>query len=140
MVSAFVDANVIVSVLNKEYPLFTYSSRVLSSGALKGVELYISPLCLAIGFYFASKKSGRKMAKKKLAILSEHITVASIDTAAIHKAMRNLKVEDVEDGFQYYAAVEAGCSCIVTENGGDFYFSEMPVLSSEEFLKTYIFK
>ncbi|WP_422006686.1 hypothetical protein [Roseivirga pacifica] len=42
MVSAFVDANVIVSVLNKEYPLFTYSSRVLSSGALKGVELYTS--------------------------------------------------------------------------------------------------
>ncbi|WP_422356035.1 type II toxin-antitoxin system VapC family toxin [Roseivirga pacifica] len=140
MVSAFVDANVIVSVLNKEYPLFTYSSRVLSSGALKGVELYTSPLCLAIGFYFASKKSGRKMAKKKLAILSEHFTVATINAAAIHKAMRNPKVEDVEDGFQYYAAVEAGCRCIVTENGGDFYFSEMPVLSSEEFLKTYVFK
>ena len=80
------------------------------------------------------------MAKKKLAILSEYFTVATINAAAIHKAMRNPKVEDVEDGFQYYAAVEAGCSCIVTENGDDFYFSEMPVLSSEEFLKTYVFK
>ena len=140
MLKAFVDANVIVSVLNKEYPIFTYSSRVLSSASLKGVELYTSPLCLAIGFYFATKKSGRQMAKQKLSLMNEHLSIARIDKTAVDKALLDPKVEDVEDGFQYYAAVEAGCKCIVTENLDDFYFSEIPVLSSEQFLKTYIFK
>ncbi len=80
------------------------------------------------------------MAKQKLALIYEHLSIAKIDKAAVNKALLNPKVQDVEDGFQYYAAVEAGCKCIVTENLDDFYFAEIPVLSSEQFLKTYIFK
>ena len=53
----FLDANVLVSVLNKEYPLFTYSSRILSLADHKGYEVFTSPLCLTIAFYFAEKKN-----------------------------------------------------------------------------------
>jgi len=35
----FVDANILVSVLNKEYPLFTYSARILSLSGNKILEL-----------------------------------------------------------------------------------------------------
>ncbi len=52
----FVDANVLVSVLNKEYPLFTQSARILSLAGSKNFEIYTSPICLAIAFYFAEKK------------------------------------------------------------------------------------
>ena len=52
----FVDANILISVLNKEYPLFTHSSRILSLANRKGFEIYTSPVCLAIAFYFAEKK------------------------------------------------------------------------------------
>ena len=61
----FLDANVLVSVLNKEYPLFTYSSRVLSLADNPEFKVYTSPLCLAIAFYFAEKKNGNAMARKK---------------------------------------------------------------------------
>lgn len=139
MVKAFVDANVLVSVLNKEYPLFTYSSRVLSLSGKKGFQLFTSPLCLAIGFYFASKKCGEQEAKRKIDMLSNHFLIAHIDQVAVDNALRNPKVNDLEDGFQYYAAVESGCTCIVTENQADYYFGELEVLSSEEFLKSYVF-
>ncbi|HLF33367.1 MAG TPA: PIN domain-containing protein, partial [Cyclobacteriaceae bacterium] len=58
----FLDANILVSVLNKEYPVFSYSARLLQLALTKKFQLYTSPICLAIAFYFAEKKSGRKKA------------------------------------------------------------------------------
>jgi predicted nucleic acid-binding protein len=61
----FLDANILVSVLNKEYPLFTYTSRILSLADTKKFTLFTSPACLAIAFYFAEKKYKSISAKKK---------------------------------------------------------------------------
>ena len=140
MVKAFVDANVLVSVLNKEYPLFTHSSRVLSLAGEDGFELYTSSLCLAIGFYFSSKKSGRKVARNKIDLLCNYLSIAPIQATAVKAAINNPKVSDLEDGFQNYAAMDAGCECVVTENVSDFYFSNLEILTSEAFLSKYVFK
>jgi predicted nucleic acid-binding protein len=67
----FLDANILVSVLNHEYPLFNYSSRILSLADNADYQVFTSPICLAIAFYFSEKKSGRKLAKKKLGVLCE---------------------------------------------------------------------
>ena len=53
----FLDANILISVLNKEYPIYIYSSRILSLTDKRGFTVYTSPICLAIAFYFAEKKS-----------------------------------------------------------------------------------
>jgi predicted nucleic acid-binding protein len=71
----FLDANVLVSVLNKEYPLFTYTSRILSLSDSKVFTLFTSPVCLAIAFYFAEKKYKAATAKKKIEILCTHIHI-----------------------------------------------------------------
>ncbi|HBE43466.1 MAG TPA: hypothetical protein DDW27_20160 [Bacteroidales bacterium] len=49
----FIDANIIVAVLNKEYPLFSLAARIMSLQDDKRFSIYTSPLCLAIAFYFA---------------------------------------------------------------------------------------
>ncbi|WP_424964173.1 type II toxin-antitoxin system VapC family toxin [Ekhidna sp.] len=136
----FLDANILVATLNKEYPVFTYSSRVLSLAESCKFDLYTSSLCLAIAFYFSSKKSGTKAARKKIAILKEMINLAVITESAVSKAIDNSKINDLEDGFQYYAAIESGCSCIVTEDLHDFYFSEMEVLDCKSFLNHHVFE
>ncbi|MEQ8412840.1 MAG: PIN domain-containing protein [Imperialibacter sp.] len=134
-----IDANVLVSVLNKEYPVFSNAARVLSLAGQQGFELYATPMSLAIAFYFSSKKSGAVQAKKKLAILKEHILTAVIDDSAVNNALTNKSVHDFEDGMQYFAALEAGCQCIVTEDRDDFYYSTIDVVSCEGFLKKYYF-
>ena len=133
-VKAFIDANVLVAVLNKEFPEYTYAARVLSLASHDRFELFTSPLCLAIGFYFASKKSGEQKAKQKIALLHQHLSIASINQRALQQALTNPQVQDLEDGMQYYAAREVGCKCIVTANLDDYYFGELEVLSSEQFL------
>jgi predicted nucleic acid-binding protein len=131
----FVDANILVSVLNKEYPTFTYASRILSLSENPKFQLYTSPICLAIAFYFAEKKSGTSMAKNKMALLNSNLKVSIVGQEAVTKCLQNKKINDFEDGLEYYSAVEAGCTCIITEDTKDFYFSEIDVLNSEAFIK-----
>ena len=135
----FVDANILVAVLNKEYPNFTYAARILSLADLPQFQVFTSPLCLAIAFYFSSKKSGRKIAKKKVALLAQKLSFVLVNNSCITCALNNPKINDLEDGFQYYAALEKECSCIITEDLNDFYFSDIEVINSENFLEKYVF-
>ena len=134
----FLDANVLVSVLNKEYPLFTYSSRIVSLMDNPKFQVYTSPICLAIAFYFAEKKSGTIKAKQKMEILCDKIEIAPADKSSVIKTIQNKSIQDFEDGLEYYSAKAVDCKCIVTEDRTDFFFSSLEVLDSESFLKKYV--
>lgn len=134
----FIDANLLVTVLNKEYPLFDTAARVLSLASKENFTIYTSPICLAIAFYFAEKKSGAELAKRKIKIMLDHIMIAESSQESVSLAVNDPKVLDLEDGFEYYAAREAKCDCIITENVGDFHFSEISVMRSRDFLATLI--
>jgi len=138
MVRIFLDANVLVSVLNKEYPTFTYSSRILSLASHPKFEVYTSPICLAIAFYFAEKKHKSALAKQKIDILCQHINIAENHSDGVIKTLSNKKIQDFEDGLEYYAAKENKCTCIITENTEDFYFSEIEVLDCATFFNRYL--
>ncbi|RZL36416.1 MAG: PIN domain-containing protein [Pedobacter sp.] len=134
----FLDANVLVSVLNKEYPLFTYSSRILSLASNSKFDVYTSPLCLAIAFYFAEKKRGTTVAKQKIDLLCQHIKIADNLTDGVLKTLNNKAIHDFEDGLEYYAAKEKNCHFIITEDKEDFYFSDIEVLDCEGFFNQYL--
>jgi predicted nucleic acid-binding protein len=134
----FLDANVLVAVLNKEYPLFSYASRILSAADKMDFQVFTSPICLAIAFYFAEKKSGATLAGKKIALLVSHIQIAPTNKEAVLKTISNQKIIDFEDGLEYYSALESGCQTIITEDQGDFHFSEIEVLSCREFMERYL--
>ncbi|WP_339707337.1 PIN domain-containing protein [Algoriphagus aquimarinus] len=135
----FLDANVLISVLNKEYPLFPISSRVLSLADRTGVQLLSSPICLAIAFYFSEKKSGADMAKLKIEMLSKKIAMTTVDQAVSNQALSNRQIQDFEDGLEYYSALGSDCEVIVTEDSDGFYYSKIPVLGCEDFLRKYIY-
>ena len=136
----FLDANILVSVLNKEYPAFTYTSRILSLADKKKFSLFTSPVCLAIAFYFAEKKYKSASAKNRVQILCEHINIAPANKSIVLQALQNKSINDFEDGLEYYSALESKCDCIITEDTSDFYFSKIEVLNSENFFEKYLFK
>lgn len=134
----FLDANVLVTVLCNEYPRFSACARVLSLVDDKRFEVYTSPLCLAIGAYFAEKKNGKKVARRKIELLGEKLDITTVDRKVTSRALANAKVTDIEDGLEYYSAVDAKCKCIVTYDKRDFLrFSEVEVLDPQEFLLAY---
>lgn len=131
----FVDANILVATLNREYPLFNWSARVLSLHGKHNIQLFTSPLCLAIAFYFATKKSGETTARNKIEILCRNIGITTVNQEITEKTIKNQKIKDFEDGLQYYSAINQKCDIIVSEDQHDFYFSEIEVLGCEVFLK-----
>jgi predicted nucleic acid-binding protein len=131
----FVDANLIVATVNKEYPLFTWSARLLSLHSKNNIQLCTSPLCLAIALYFSGKKSGEALAKKKMELLCQNIGITTVNDEITKKALANSKIHDFEDGLEYYSALNSKCDFIITENQKDFYFSQIEVLGCEEFLR-----
>ncbi len=134
----FLDANLLVSVLNKEYPLFTYSSRIVSLADNRKFTVYTSPLCLAIACYFAEKKSGTLLAKKKIELLAGKLNITSVGANEVMQSLRNKRVHDFEDGLQYYSARQQGCQVIITEDADDFYFSDIETIRSKDFLEKYV--
>jgi predicted nucleic acid-binding protein len=134
----FLDANVLVAVVNKEFPLFSHAARIVSLAGQKGYDVYTSPMCFAIAFYFAEKKSGTQLAKKKVSLLAKNLKVAPNLESGVLQTISNPKINDFEDGLEYYAALEAGCSIIVTEDKGDFWFSEIELLDCEGFMNQMI--
>ncbi len=130
----FLDANVLISVLNREYPGFMYSSRILSLVDSPRYHVYTSPLCLAIAYYFAEKKSGQIRARKKIDLLSEKIKITQLNTLTVRKALANQSIHDFEDGLEYYSAIDSKCECIVTANISDYYFSTIEVVTPADFI------
>jgi predicted nucleic acid-binding protein len=133
----FVDANILVTVINKEYPLFPFTARILSRNGKDKFDIVTSPVCLAIAYYFAEKKH-KAAAKKKLQVLSANIGIAPTDANAVRSAFADPTVKDVEDGLQYYSALQAGCDCILTEDKSDFYFSKIDVLDTRMFYEKHL--
>jgi hypothetical protein len=100
--------------------------------------VFTSPLCLAIAFYFAEKKNGRSVARKKINLLAGKIQVTSLDKQAVKKTISNKSILDFEDGLEYYSAVHSKCCCIITSDIKDFYFSEIKVLNAHDFLISHV--
>jgi predicted nucleic acid-binding protein len=136
----FLDANILVTVLCNEYPKFTACARVLSLCDDKRFEVYTSPLCLAIAAHFAQKKNGKKLARQKVALLTEKLRITTVGEEATTRTMANKRITDIEDGLEYYSAVDSKCTCILTYDKRDFHFSEMEVLDAEAFLFQHVVK
>jgi hypothetical protein len=113
---------------------------VLSLADSPGFEVYTSPLCLAIAYYFAEKKNGKILARKKISILGTKINITTMDSHVVQLTSMNKLIGDFEDGLQYYSALGSKCKCIVTQDVGDYYFSDIEVLPVELFLLKYVAK
>ncbi len=131
----FLDANILIAVCNKEYPLFPFAARILSLADRREYQLYTSPLCLAICYYFAEKKTGHAKAKQKMILLAEKLMLTDHTPEDVKQLAQNKKINDFEDGLEYYSAVRFKCDVIITEDITDFHFSEIIVLPAENFLK-----
>lgn len=95
---------------------------------------------MAIAFYFAEKKCGNAQARHKISMLAQKLRFTTVSEKTVAEANNNKRIHDFEDGLQYYSALSSGCKFIITEDLNDFYFSEIAVLTSREFLEQYVFE
>jgi predicted nucleic acid-binding protein len=135
--NVFIDANVLIAVINKEYPAFDSCSRVLSLTADKRFKFFVSTLSLGICWYFAEKKSGRKVANEKIQLIMKHLSISDCGKKEAMAAIAEKRADDFEDAMQVNSARSSSCSSIITLNEKDFYFANMEVIKPQDFLYKY---
>ena len=83
--------------------------------------------------YIGRKKFPGETIYSVLSSLFEIADITSVNSDVVKSAVA-LQAKDFEDALQYFSAKSIEADCIVTRNVKDFLFSELKVLTPQEFL------
>ena len=132
----FLDTNILMDAV--EQRRFTEEANAIlslcSEGKLEAVTATMSFATMA----YLLRHYAKERIHGKFLQLCDFVKVVSVTTAQFERAMAIAPVRDFEDLMQYECAIDAECDVIISNNGRDFLeFSEIPVLSSSDFLISY---
>ena len=132
MKNVFLDTNVLMDFVdNRENR--EYAETIIELGKTGVIQLYASYLSFAnMGYILRKRQEDERY--RMIRNARKIVTVLPCDSDQLDSTLAS-PVKDYEDMLQYQCALAAGCDVIVTNNKRDFQeFSELPFLTSEEFL------
>ena len=132
----FVDADIILDLLLSRQPFLSAARALFLLIQKKGIEGYTSPLILSNLFYILRKGSSGPQAVSALRRMRLILRALPMDERTVDLALAS-SFTDLEDAFQYYAAVDQNLDALITRNKKDYRSSELPVLNAEEFVTLY---
>jgi len=130
----YLDTNIVLDLLAKRYPHYTYAALIATRAEKKELTIVTSSNSFSTAFYFISKFASAAHAFEKLRKFKVICSISTVDEQIVEKAL-NASFQDFEDAIQYFAAERAACNHIITRNLRDFKLSSIPVMSAEEFIK-----
>lgn len=129
----FLDANVLIDVVQNRTDFVEASSKVLQLGLDGECELSASDITFTTVSYYARKNRTKEQLYEVLQSLRDFIDIAPSGKTAIDWALQQ-KSKDFEDSIQYYSALRSGAEYIVSRNVRDYPFNDIPVVSPHDFL------
>lgn len=130
----FLDANVLIDVVQNRTEFVDTSSKILQLGLDGECELYASDITFTTVSYYARKNRTVEQLYAVLQSLRDFIHVAPSGEKAIDWALRH-KSKDFEDAVQYYAALNSGVEYIISRNVRDYPYSDIPAITPVNFLE-----
>lgn len=131
----FIDTNIMLDLLGERKPFYEPIAKIATLAEKGAVTMIVSPLSFTTVNYFLCKFENAKIAVEKLRKFKILCEICTLDTHTVEKGL-NSSMKDFEDALQYFSATESGCEIIITRNGKDFAKSLLPVMTSDEFLKS----
>jgi predicted nucleic acid-binding protein len=133
--NVFVDSDVLLDLLLRREPFFSFSQTLLTKSKKKTILVSTSSLIIANIHYVLAKHIGKELARESIRILIDKVNVLPFEIDAINLAV-NSEFTDFEDAVQHYIAQKYQCDAIISRNLKHYKKSQLPVLSTEEFLRT----
>lgn len=134
MMKAFVDTNVMLDFLLKREDVFEDARTIMALGYNKRCDLYLSSLSFSNIAYISRKQLKGDALYNCFSEIRELLSVSPVAQAEVDQAIL-LQAEDFEDALQYCSATAIGADCIITRNIKDFPFSNIELLTPEEFVQ-----
>ena len=129
----FLDANIIIDVVQNRTDFVEESSKVLQSGLEGFIDLCASDVTFTTVSFYARKQRTTEQLYEIMQSLRDFIDVVPTGRIAIDWALQR-KAKDFEDSVQYYAALRTGAEYIVSRNVRDYPFDDIPVVTPQDFL------
>lgn len=135
MTKLFLDTNVVLDLLGEREPHYNSVAKLASLADRKKIAIVASALTYATVNYLLTKYMSPEKAIEKLRKFKVISEISDLTEQTIEKSL-NSNFKDFEDALQYFSALNAECSIIITRNAKDFKFSNLPVMSVEEYLNS----
>ncbi|MET4083861.1 putative nucleic acid-binding protein [Pedobacter sp. UYP30] len=129
-----IDNNIVIDLLAKREPFYKDAADLFSHGDKKKIALTISALTFANTNYIITKLKSAKETRGILRKFKVLVEILALDDKITELALSDDDFFDLEDGLQYYSAIENKIDIIITRNKKDFKSSKLPVLTAKEFL------
>ena len=130
---AFIDTNVLLEVLVRRKPFWDDSAAVWALCETGKIEGIVSSLSLPNVFYVICRAADVKTARRAIVILRDIFTIVPLDAQLINQAI-DAGGDDFEDAIQFFSALRAGVSVLITRNTRHFPAGELAVQTPAEFL------
>jgi len=132
----FVDSDVILDVLEKREPFYSYSAQILTLGDEKKIKLVTTSLVFSNVYYLLRKHLGIDKAKESLRKLRVIVDVISVNAKEVDLAL-NSEMSDFEDALQYFTALNSKIGFIITRNVRDYKNPKLIVQTPQEYIEGY---
>jgi len=128
----FLDANIILDLIDEDRKSVKETREFIKSAILKGDQLSTSCDIFTMLYYVAAKKLSPKAIMGEFEKLLLFIDVITIDLNTIKEAIKLVKEsEDFEDILQYVCALQSDCDTIVT-NDKKFYKGALALMNTDK--------
>jgi predicted nucleic acid-binding protein len=132
----FVDTNVLLDVLAKREDFYDDSAEVWTLAETGRITGFISTLSLANLYYILRRADGAKASRKNLRLVRDIFTLITFDTQIANQAIDS-EIADFEDGIQFFSALRAGATTLITRNTKDFPATDLAIQTPTQFLSTH---
>ena len=131
----FVDTDIVLDLLTKREPFYAASAHLFSQAETGGVTLCVSSLTFANLFYILRKQFSAPHSHDVLKTFKQLVTVVAVDGTPIEQAL-NAGFTDFEGAIQYFSALSAGCSALITRNIRHYRKASLHVMTAEAYSAT----
>ena len=129
----FIDTNVMLDLLGERMPFYISVAKIATLADKGQIILVASALSYSTVSYFLTKSENAEKAKVKLRKFKIISQICDMNEIIIEKGL-NSNFSDFEDSLQYFSALSSNCEILITRNGKDFRESQIPIMTSDEYL------
>ena len=134
--NVFIDTNVLLDVLAHRDPFYADSARVWTLAETGQVAGFASALSLPNLYYLLRRAKGQRAARKAMGILRDIFSLVPLDAQIMNQAI-DADLRDFEDAIQFFSALRAGATTLITRNPSDFPRQDIAIQTPTAFLATH---
>lgn len=132
---ALVDTNVLLDVLSEREPFYPSSAAVWAMAETGKITAAISAISFNNIFYIVNRFADPATARNAVSALRDVFEVMPVNGQIINQAVDDPDMQDFEDAIQFYSAIHAEATHLITRNCSDFPAQTgLSILTPDEFL------